>query len=197
MAPVTVDYYLSLNSPWTYLGHERFMAIAAKANATVRIRPVDFSLIFPKTGGLPVPQRPAQRQAYRMQELKRWRAFLDIPLNLQPAHWPANDKIATGLVIAAREEGLDAARLAGAYMRAVWAEERDIGDEATALKIAGEQQIDGAQLLPQLERCLEMRVADSLSAMNERNVFGAPSYVIGDEVFWGQDRLEFVERALS
>jgi len=197
MAPVTVDYYLSLNSPWTYLGHERFMAIAAKANATVRIRPVDFSLIFPKTGGLPVPQRPPQRQAYRMQELKRWRAFLDIPLNLQPAHWPANDKIATGLVIAAREEGLDAARLAGAYMRAVWAEERDIGDEATALKIAGEQQIDGAQLLPQLERCLEMRVADSLSAMNERNVFGAPSYVIGDEVFWGQDRLEFVERALS
>lgn len=197
MAPVTVDYYLSLNSPWTYLGHERFMAIAANANATVCIRPVDFSLIFPKTGGVPVPQRPPQRQAYRMQELKRWRAFLDIPLNLQPAHWPANDKTATGLVIAAREEGLDAARLAGAYMRAVWAEERDIGDEATALEIAGEQQIDGAELVPQIERCLEMRVADSLAAMNERNVFGAPSYVIGDEVFWGQDRLEFVERALS
>ncbi|MFT5448545.1 MAG: 2-hydroxychromene-2-carboxylate isomerase [Gammaproteobacteria bacterium] len=197
MAPVTVDYYLSLNSPWTYLGHERFMAIAAKAGVTLRIRPVDFSLIFPKTGGLPVPQRPPQRQAYRMQELKRWRAFLDIPLNLQPAHWPANDTTATGLVIAAREAGLDAARLAGAYMRAVWAQERDIGDEATALAIATEQQIDAAALLPQVEHCLEMRVADSLAAMNERNVFGAPSYVIGDEVFWGQDRLEFVARALS
>ena len=197
MAPVTVDYYLSLNSPWTYLGHERFMAIAAKANATVRIRPVDFSLIFPKTGGLPVPQRPLQRQIYRMQELKRWRDYLDIPLNLEPAHWPANDKIATGLVIAAREEGLDAARLAGAYMRAVWAEERDIGDKATALAIADEQQIDASSLLPQIEHCLEMRQADSLAAMNDRNVFGAPSYVIGDEVFWGQDRLGFVERALN
>ena len=123
---LTVDYYLSLNSPWTYLGHERFMAMAARAGVTVNLRPVDFSLIFPKTGGLPVPQRPPQRQAYRMQELKRWRAFLDIPLNLQPAHWPADDKLATGLVIAAREAGLDAARLAGAYMRAVWAQERNI-----------------------------------------------------------------------
>jgi 2-hydroxychromene-2-carboxylate isomerase len=87
MANITVDYYLSLNSPWSYLGHERFMAMTAKSGATVRIRPVDFSLIFPKTGGLPVPQRSSQRQAYRLQELLRWRSFLNIPLNMQPAHW--------------------------------------------------------------------------------------------------------------
>lgn len=198
MAKITVDYYLSLNSPWTFLGHERFMTMAAKAGVNVRIRPVDFSLIFPKTGGLPVPQRPPQRRAYRMQELKRWREFLGIPLNLEPAHWPADDKLATGLVIAAREEGMDAAHLAGAYMRAVWVEERDIGDEAMALAIASETLgIDAVELLPRVEPCLEMRVADSLAAMNERNVFGAPSYVIGDEVFWGQDRLDFVARALK
>jgi 2-hydroxychromene-2-carboxylate isomerase len=197
MAKLTVDYYLSLNSPWTYLGHERFMAMCASAGATVNLRPVDFSLIFPKTGGLPVPQRPPQRQAYRMQELQRWRAYLNKPLNLQPAHWPADDKLATGLVIAAREAGLDAPRLAGAYMRAVWAEERNIGDEATALAIATEQGIDAAALLPQVEACLAMREADSLAAMTERNVFGAPSYVIGDEVYWGQDRLDFVARALA
>ena len=194
---VTVDYYLSLNSPWTYLGHERFMAMADKAGATVNLRPVDFSLIFPKTGGLPVPQRSPQRQAYRLQELKRWRSLLGITLNLQPAHWPADDKLATGLVIAAREAGLDATRLAGAYMRAVWAEERNIGDQATALAIAAEQDIDGAALLPQVEQCLAMREVDRLAAMNESNVFGAPSYVIGDEVYWGQDRLEFVQRALA
>ena len=197
MANITVDYYLSLNSPWSYLGHERFMAIADKAGAIVTLRPVDFSLIFPKTGGLPVPQRSPQRQAYRMQELQRWRAFLQIPLNLNPAHWPADDKLASGLVIAAREAGLDAARLAGACMRAVWAEERNLGDEATALAIATEQGIDGAALLPQVEQCLAMREADSLAAMNERNVFGAPSYVIGEQVYWGQDRLDFVERALA
>jgi 2-hydroxychromene-2-carboxylate isomerase len=100
-------------------------------------------------------------------------------------------------VIAAREAGLDAARLAGAYMRAVWAEERNIGDVATTLAVATEQGIDGAALRSQVDSCLAMRDADSLAAMTERNVFGAPSYVIGKEVYWGQDRLEFVQRALT
>lgn len=197
MANITVDYYLSLASPWSYLGHERFIAMTAKAGATVNIRPVDFSMIFPKTGGLPVTQRSPQRQAYRLQELRRWRSFLKLPLNIQPTYFPVDSTLVTGLVIAAREAGLDAAALAGAYLRAVWAEQRNLADEATVLAIASEQGIDGAALLAQLEKCLAMCEADSLSAMNVHNVFGAPSYVIGDEVFWGQDRLEFVQRALA
>ena len=176
----TVDYYLSLNSPWTYLGHDRFMAIAAKAGATVRLWPVDFSVIFPETGGLPVGKRSPQRQAYRLQELERWRDFLGVPLNLHPAH----------------DDGLDAARLAGAYMRAVWAEERDIGDETTALAIAKDQGIDGASLRSRVDACLEQRDRDSRDAIG-KGVFGAPSYVIGDRIYWGQDRLDFVERALA
>lgn len=192
----TVDYYLSLNSPWTYLGHDRFMAIAAKAGAEVRLWPVDFSVIFPETGGLPVGKRSPQRQAYRLQELERWRDFLGVPLNLHPAHWPADDGLATGLVMAARDDGLDAARLAGAYMRAVWAEERDIGDEATALAIAKDQGIDGASLRSRVDACLEQRDRDSRDAIG-KGVFGAPSYVIGDRIYWGQDRLDFVERALA
>ena len=192
----TVDYYLSLNSPWTYLGHDRFMAIAAKAGAEVRLWPVDFSVIFPETGGLPVGKRSPQRQAYRLQELERWRDFLGVPLNLHPAHWPADDGLATGLVMAARDDRLDAARLAGAYMRAVWAEERDIGDEATALAIAKDQGIDGASLRSRVDACLEQRDRDSRDAIG-KGVFGAPSYVIGDRIYWGQDRLDFVERALA
>jgi len=196
MPNVEVEYYLSLNSPWTYLGHDRFMAMASRAGATVRLIPVDFSVIFPKTGGLPVPKRSPQRQAYRLQELARWRDHLGLTLNLHPAHWPGNDTLATGLVMAARDDGLDAARLAGAFMRAVWAEERDIGDEATVLAIAAEQDIDAAPLRSRVQACIEQRNQDSLAAM-ERGVFGAPSYVIGDQVFWGQDRLDFVERALA
>jgi carboxymethylenebutenolidase len=192
----TVDYYLSLNSPWTYLGHDRFIAIAAAANATIRLWPVDFSTIFAQTGGLPVPKRSPQRQAYRLQELARWRELLGVPLELHPAHWPADDRLATGLVMAARDDGLDAARLAGAYMRAVWAEQRDIGDETTALAVAAEQGIDGATLRPRVEACLAQREQDSRDAI-ERGVFGAPSYMIGDQIYWGQDRLDFVERALA
>ena len=95
-----------------------------------------------------------------------------------------------------RDDGLDAIRLAGAYMRAVWAQQRDIGDEATALAIAAENRIDGAALRSRVDACIEQRNADSLAAI-ERGVFGAPSYVIGDQIFWGQDRLDFVERALG
>ena len=196
MSQRAVDYYLSLNSPWTYLGHERFMAIAARAGANVTIRPVDFGVIFPQTGGLPVGKRSPQRQAYRLQELARWRDFLKVPLNLHPAHWPADDRLATGMVIAAREADLDAASFAGAIMRAVWAEERNIGDVASVLAIAAEQGLDGEALREQAEHCLKLREQDSLAAI-ERGVFGAPSYVIGDQIFWGQDRLDFVERALA
>ncbi len=196
MTPQTIDYYLSLNSPWTYLGHDRFLALAARHGARVNVRPVDFGVIFPQTGGLPVGKRSPQRQAYRLRELDRWRTFLGVPLNLHPAHWPADDRIATGMVVAAREAGLDAAGLAGAYLRAVWAEERDIGDEATALAIAAEQGLDGARLRAGVDEGIAQRDADSLAAI-ERGVFGAPSYVIGEEIFWGQDRLDFVERALA
>lgn len=196
MTGKTVDYYLSLNSPWTYLGHDRFMAMARAAGATVRLWPVDFSLIFPRTGGLPVPKRSPERQAYRLMELERWRAWLGVPLNLHPAHWPADDRIATGMVMAARDRGEDAARLAGAYLRAVWAGERDIGDEHTIIAIAGEQELDGGALRALAEEKVAGRDQDSQEAI-ARGVFGAPSYVIGDEVFWGQDRLDFVQRALG
>lgn len=196
MAPVDVAYYFSLNSPWSYLGHERFMAMADRAGASVRLIPVDFSVIFPQTGGLPVPKRSPQRQAYRLQELERWRDYLGVPLNLHPAHWPADDTVATGIVMAARDDGLDAATLAGAVMRAVWAEERNISDEQTLFAVAREQGIDAQALRPRVDACIARRNADSLAAV-ERGVFGAPSYVIGDQIFWGQDRLDFVERALG
>ena len=191
-----VHYYLSLNSPWTYLGHQRFMALAGDAGVHVNLHLVDFGVVFPRTGGLPLPERSPQRQAYRLQELARWRDHLGVALNLHPAHWPANDTLATGLVMAARDAGLDAATLAGAYMRAVWAEERDIGARDTALAIAAEQAIDAASLEDRVQSCLAERERDSQAAV-QCGVFGAPSYVIGEQIYWGQDRLDFVARHLN
>ena len=194
----SIDYYLSLNSPWTFLGHARIVAIAEKAGATLNLIPADFSVIFPQTGGLPVPKRAPARQAYRLMELKRWRSFLDIPLNLSPAHWPANDVLSTGMVSALIEAGGPAARLAGAFMHAVWVEDRDIADEATMLAIASEQEQDGDTLLQRArDGDLEQARQDNSRAAVERGVFGAPSYVIDDEIFWGQDRLDFVARKLG
>ena len=72
-----IDYYASLNSPWTHLGAARIEAMAMAHDATLRIYPVDFGAIFSQSGGLPLPQRSPQRRFYRMQELARWRDHLE------------------------------------------------------------------------------------------------------------------------
>ena len=198
--PKSVDYYFAPNSPWTYLGHERFAKAAAKHGAAIRVKPVDYGKIFPVSGGVPLKQRAAQRQAYRLVELARFRDHLAVPLNLEPRYFPV-DAAAAALAIVAADSahGTDAAmRLAGACMRAVWVEERNIADTVELAAIVGEQGLDAEKLM----------LADSVAAARakfeaytqeaiERGVFGAPSYVLDGEIFWGQDRLEFFERALA
>jgi 2-hydroxychromene-2-carboxylate isomerase len=190
-----IDYYFTPASPWTYLGHQRLEAIAATHGATIRTKPVDIGRVFAVSGGLPLAQRPKQRQAYRLVELERWRRFLGLPLNLKPRHFPVPGTDASHLIIAA---GADAGRVAFALMRAVWVEERDISDRATLRAIAGEAGLDADAVLA---RAAAPATAAMLAAYTdeavERQVFGAPTYVYRDELFWGQDRLDFLDRALA
>ena len=127
-----IDYYASLNSPWTHLGAARIEALAAQHGASLRIWPVDFGTIFAGSGGLPLPKRSPQRQAYRLQELARWRDHLGIPIKIQPRHFPAQELPAACCVIALRETMGDAPaiRLAHRVLKALWEEERDTGDPA-------------------------------------------------------------------
>jgi carboxymethylenebutenolidase len=193
----TIDYYLSLISPWSYLGHQRLQDIATRHQATIKLWPVDFALIFPSTGGVPLPRRSTQRQAYRMQELQRWRDYLDLPLTLEPKHFPVSDKLAAAMVIKLREQqAVSALRLAGACLRACWVEEKDISDRNTLLAIASENQLDGEELLSAAEQAPQIIAADSEAAV-KRGVFGAPSYLYNKQIFWGQDRLDFLDRALK
>lgn len=194
----TIDYYYTHLSPWTYLGHARFLNIAAAAGATVNFKPSSMGKIFPQSGGLPLGKRAPQRKAYRMMELRRWRERLDVPLTLEPKFFPVPDEAGQRFAIALGVSDGDMGRLSGALLRAVWAEERDISDEATLVEIGNEQSLDGAALL-------ERSKADDIAAQYEANtqeamdrqVFGAPTFVYRDELFWGQDRLEFVEAALA
>jgi len=195
-----VDYYASLNSPWTHLGAARLMAMVARHGATVRIHPVDFGTIFPASGGLPLPKRSPLRQAYRLQELERWRRFLAIPIQLKPRFFPSNEQPAAHCVIAVRETVGDAPAIALAHrvLKALWEEEADTGDQGTLATLIGDVGLDAPSVLQQAdeERWASRRVADTDAAL-ARGVFGAPSYVIGEEIFWGQDRLEFLERRLG
>ncbi len=195
-----VDYYASLNSPWTHLGAARILAMTAKHGASLRIFPVDFGTIFPQSGGLPLPKRAPQRQAYRMMELKRWRDFLNIPITLQPAHFPSGEQLSAACVIAVRETIGDAPSIALAHrvLKAVWEEEKNAGDRATLAALIADVGLDPGQVLAWGDdpAWTARRTADTQAAL-DRGVFGAPSYVIGDEIFWGQDRLDFVERRLA
>jgi 2-hydroxychromene-2-carboxylate isomerase len=192
-----IDYYLSLVSPWSYLGHERLVKMAKQYDITIRIWPVDLSLIFPSTGGIPLPKRSDQRKAYRMQELRRWRDHSRLNLNFEPLHFPVSDKLAATMVVNLRKQDPHKAiHLAGACLRACWLEERDVSNAETLLAIAAENDLDGGALLADSAAALEEITQDSVKA-TELGVFGAPSYRFGEQLFWGQDRLEFLERALA
>src|SRR5690606_759454 len=88
----TVQYFLSPRSPWTYLGHDRLMKLAERHGVEVQPMPFDLSdKVFPISGGLPLPKRSPQRQAYRLIELRRWSSWLETPLVLQPRYFPVDD----------------------------------------------------------------------------------------------------------
>jgi len=194
-----IDYFFAPHSPWTYLGHERFAAIAREAGATVRLIPVDLLKVFEVSGGLPLSQRHAQRQAYRLLELRRFSTHLGKPMHVEPQHFPVAPHKAARLIIAVDQiDGADAAmRLTGALLNAVWEQQRDIADDVTLTAILTEQGLPAERLTRSTDADIGAQYDANTQRGIDASLFGAPSYVIDGELFWGQDRLDFVQRALA
>jgi 2-hydroxychromene-2-carboxylate isomerase len=200
-----IDCYYSLSSPWAYLGGPRLEEIVRRHQARLTLKPYDFQAVVPRTGGVPLRTRPAPRRRYHQLELDRWRTHLGMPLVLEPKHYPQQmpadpdwNKYAGWMVIAAQDQGLDAFRLSHALLRALWAEERDIASPEVRRAIADANGFDGAALVAAEGSARVQALYRRFSAEAESlGVFGAPTYVIDGELFWGQDRLEFVERRLA
>lgn len=194
----TIDFYYTPMSPWSFMGLERLLVIARRHGATVRFKPVELPRIFATTGYQPITQRPPALLANRMQELRRWRAFLGLEMNLEPKYFPVPDKLACLTIAAALEAGHDATDLTRALMRGCWVQERDISDPDTVAAIAGETGLDGAGLVAATN---SEAVARRLDAHTDEAIahqaIGVPTYVAGGEVFFGQDRLEFLDRQLA
>jgi 2-hydroxychromene-2-carboxylate isomerase len=193
----SVEYFFSPMSPWTYLGHARLAEICRFHGAAIDVKPVDYGRIFPVSGGLPLAKRAPQRQKYRLVELERWRKFLNVPLVLQPRFFPYDTTLASCMILAARETGKEAFALAGAILKACWAEERNMADDAELISIAKHAGLDGSSLLtkarhPDIRREYDRLTEEAIA----KDVFGAPTYIYRGELFWGQDRLDFLERAL-
>ena len=194
----TIHYYLSLISPYTYLGDPFLTEIAQRHGASIRRKPVALSKIFPETGGLPLAKRAPARQAYRLTELDRWRKHRDMDLNLQPKYFPAAEWPAAGMVIAAENQGLNSGALVNGILTAIWAEDRDIADADTLLAITDERGLDGKALLKAAEdEGIKAAYDGNTEEALQAGVFGAPTYVFRDELFWGQDRLDFLDQALG
>ena len=196
----TVDYYFAPQSPWAYLGHQRFAELARRAGASVRVMPMDLGgKVFPISGGLPLGQRAPQRQAYRLVELQRFSQHLGAPLNLKPKFFPVGGDDAARLIIAADlARGSDAAMaVTGAVLSACWAQERNIADEKVLTELLVEQGLPPALLEQSHSQAVQERYEAYTQQAIDAGVFGAPSYVVDGEIFWGQDRLDFVERAMA
>ncbi len=196
----TIDYYFAPNSPWTYLGHARLAEMAQAAGAQVRVLPVDLGgKVFPVSGGLPLPKRAPQRQAYRLVELARFRDFLKIPLNVQPKFFPVSADPAARLIIAVdQNDGWQAAmRLSGAVLAAVWAQERNIADEAVLADLLAQNGLPAERLEQSKGEQVQAHYEKNTQQAIDAGVFGAPSYILEGELFWGQDRLDFLQRKLQ
>lgn len=198
MSP-TVECFYTLSSPWAYFAGPRLEAIVARHHARLVLRPFDFRLVVPETGGVPLRTRPAPRQRYHALELERFRRFLGMPLNLTPRHYPPTDQRPAGrMVMAAQAMGLDAQRLSHAILRALWVEEQDISLPETRIAVAEAEGMPG----PALQAAEE--ASEVLAEWDENNeaalrlgVFGSPTFFHRGVPFWGQDRLDFLDRALE
>lgn len=195
----TIDYYLPPQSPWAYLGHARLVALAQAVGATVRVLPADFGKVFAVSGGLPLGKRAPQRQAYRLVELRRFAEHLQLPMHVQPQFFPVQGDDAARLIIAVdKADGAAAALgLSGAVLSAVWARQRDIADPAVLAQLLAENGLDAARLEQSHEAATQQQYEANTQAAIDAGVFGAPSYCVEGEIFWGQDRLDFLQRKLA
>lgn len=193
-----IDYYFAPISGYAYLGHRPFMELVRDTGAKVRFRPVEIGKVFAATGTTPPFAQSDVRKSYRMQDQARLAAAQGLTMRAVPAHWPTAPGLACRAIVAAGVLGLDQGAASFACLHAVWAEDRDIADPgqlATALDAAG---LPAAQIMAEAATPAITRAADDCTAAAiDAGVFGSPTYVLGTERFWGQDRLDQLRTALA
>ncbi len=193
-----IDYFFGTISPYAYLAGNRLEQIAERHGASITYKPVDLIALFGRTGGTPPAQRHPSRQEYRVQELMRQARKRGMDFNLKPAHFPTNMAPSSYAIIAAQKAGGgDLGRLCHSILRACWAEEKDIAEDAViraCLEDAGfDPGLADSGLLVGAET-----YAANLEEAVERGVFGAPFYITQDDQrFWGQDRLDDLDAHLA
>ena len=192
-----VDFYFATLSPYTYLSGLRPAQIAARHGATITYKPLDIMALFARTGGIPPKDRHPNRQAYRLQDLRRRAKVAGLPLNEKPMFWPTNAAPSSYAIIAAQNAGHDVGALIHRIGAAIWAEERDISQDDTVRACLSDVGLDPALADADMLNSAET-YARNLEDAVSGGVFGAPFFVVdGSECFWGEDRIADLDAYLG
>jgi len=193
-----IDYYYWISSDWAYFGNPRLKQISTRHGVRINYRPVDLVMVYARTGGIQLQHRSEERKEYRFVEMARFRDILNMPIVLEPRNPPVTGKLPAGVVIAAQSLGVDVHNLNHAIMTALWADDQDIEDPAVLDCILHAQGLDSHQLLERAKSQDTSRLYDAYTEEAiSRGVFGAPFYFFNGEPFWGQDRLDLLDRAIT
>jgi 2-hydroxychromene-2-carboxylate isomerase len=194
---VRVDYYLSLMSIWSYIGHDAIHEMAAREGIVFNYKPLVLGSLFEQTGGTPLRKRHLARQRYRDFELQRWCRRRGVVLDLGSPYLLADKALGDCVGVAIAQAGGDAGPYFGAALRAVWTDRKNIADPAVVAAAADSVGLDGSGLVARAASDeIQAIYARNLVEAVEANVFGTPGFVLHGEVFWGQDRLDFLAEAV-
>jgi len=192
-----ITVYFSLLSPWAYIGHAELLGLVAKHGLHVVWRPVALGQVFPESGGLPLSKRHPSRQRYRIVELQRWREKRGLDFHLHPQFWPFDPSLADRVVCAMTEAGADAAKFIAAAFAGIFEQQRNLADPTTIAAILDECGAGAHWLERGQSGAAEVEYQRNLALALGEGVFGSPSYLLDGEVFWGQDRLDLLDDALT
>jgi len=194
-----IEYFYSAHSAFAYLGSARFMEIARAAGREIVHKPVHLARVVAEAGASDFPERSMAHVAYYFgREIERWAEHRDAPvMRGLPTHHRKDMTLANGMLVAGVLQGCNVDRLAHEMLEAHWRDDADLTDRATLARLAGNVDVDPE---PLLEAALAPETLARLEANTEEaiasSVFGSPTYFVDGDMFYGQDRLEMVERAL-
>ena len=193
MQCTTIDYYFWTSSDWAYFGNPRLKEMAVSFGLTINYYPVDLATVYSRTGGIKLKDRSVERKNYRLDEMRRYSAMLEMPIVMQPKHPIVSTEMSSRVIIAAKEQGIDVHELTHEIMGRRWVHDEDIEDEWVLKQILDGLGLDADTLWKNASQgWTNDRYKQYTEEAIARGVFGSPFYFYGNEKFWGQDRLDIL-----
>lgn len=191
----SVEFYFDYGSPYSYIAYRRLPALIDRAGARVEYRPMLLGGVFQLTGNAS-PALNQAKWAHGQRDLERFTAKYQVPFQRNP-HFPVNTlKLMRGAVVAAEEGTL--ARYSEAVFAGMWRDAQKMDDEAVISGVLRDAGLDDRHFLARIaEDAVKQKLKSWTEAAVARGVFGAPTFFVGEEMFFGQDRLDLVEDALA